>query len=286
MDLRFQDYLIEHEIQSQLSASTTPQQNGVSKRRNWTLLDTIRFMMSFAQFSDSFWGYSLETTVYILNNVPSKSVSETPYELWKGRKGSLRHFRIWGWPTHVLEQNPKKLEHRSKLCLFVSYPKEARGGLFYDPQDNKICVSTNATFLEEDHIKNHNLCSKIVLSKISTDATDIPSSSTKVVIKLGNLVNHILLKSWESLKVVGGLFISLNITWFLSKTKSSYLMVVFRWSIDLQKGSNEWCRLFIWRQEMASYAISNKRFGNAQFIIKIQIVRIYKQNTSHDSSIL
>ncbi|KAA0050040.1 gag/pol protein [Cucumis melo var. makuwa] len=47
----------------------------------------VRSMMSFTQLPDSFWGYALETTIYILNNVPSKSVSETPYELWKGRKG-------------------------------------------------------------------------------------------------------------------------------------------------------------------------------------------------------
>ncbi|KAA0043112.1 gag/pol protein [Cucumis melo var. makuwa] len=31
-------------------------------------------------------GYALQTAIDILNNVPSKSVSETPYELWKGRK--------------------------------------------------------------------------------------------------------------------------------------------------------------------------------------------------------
>ena len=72
----------------------------------------VRSMMSFAQLPDYFWGYALEKTIYILNNVPSKSVSETPYELWKGRKGSLRHFRIWGCPTHVLVQNPKKFERR------------------------------------------------------------------------------------------------------------------------------------------------------------------------------
>ncbi|KAA0036106.1 gag/pol protein [Cucumis melo var. makuwa] len=34
MDLRFQDYLIEHGIQSQLSVPSTPQQNGVLERRN------------------------------------------------------------------------------------------------------------------------------------------------------------------------------------------------------------------------------------------------------------
>ena len=54
----------------------------------------VRSMLSFAQLPDSFWGYALETAIFILNNVPSKSVSKTPYELWKGRKGSLRHFRF------------------------------------------------------------------------------------------------------------------------------------------------------------------------------------------------
>ena len=51
-------------------------------------------MMSFAQLPDPFWGYAVETATYILNMVPTKNVSKTPYELWKGRKGSLHHFRI------------------------------------------------------------------------------------------------------------------------------------------------------------------------------------------------
>ncbi|KAA0048708.1 gag/pol protein [Cucumis melo var. makuwa] len=126
MDLRFQDYMIEHEIQSQLSAPGTPQQNGVSEKRNRTLLDMVRSMMSYTQLPSSFWGYAVETAVHILNNVPSKSVSETPFELWRGRKPSLIHFRIWGCPAHVLVTNPKKLEPRSRLCQFVCYPKETR----------------------------------------------------------------------------------------------------------------------------------------------------------------
>ena len=102
MDLRFQDYMIEHGIRSQLSAPGMPQQNGVSERRNRTLLDMVRSMMSFAQLPDPFQGYAVETATYILNMVPIKSVSETPYELWKDRKGSLRHFRIQRCPAHNL----------------------------------------------------------------------------------------------------------------------------------------------------------------------------------------
>ena len=43
-------------------------------------------MMSYAQLPDSFWGYAVDTTMYILNNVPSKSVSETPYDYGEGIK--------------------------------------------------------------------------------------------------------------------------------------------------------------------------------------------------------
>jgi len=83
----------------------------------------------------------------------------------------------------VLTTNSKKLEPRSRVCLFVGYSKETRGGLFYDPKDNKVFVSTNATFLEEDHIRDHKLRSKLILSEIfhnndSTSTRDVDNSNT------------------------------------------------------------------------------------------------------------
>ena len=81
----FRDYLSEQGITSQLSAPGVPQQNGVAERRNRTLMDMVRSMMSYSDLPNSFWGYALETTAYILNLVPSKSVPITPTELWTGR---------------------------------------------------------------------------------------------------------------------------------------------------------------------------------------------------------
>jgi hypothetical protein len=46
-----------------------------------TLLDIICSMMSKAELSRSFWGFALETAVFILNHVSSKSIKKTPYEL-------------------------------------------------------------------------------------------------------------------------------------------------------------------------------------------------------------
>ena len=110
MDMNFRDYLIENGITSQLLALGTPQQNGISEKRNRTLLDMVRSMISYAPLPNSFWGYAVETALYILNVVPSKSFTMTPFELWKDRKASLQPFIIWGCPAHVLNTNPNKLE--------------------------------------------------------------------------------------------------------------------------------------------------------------------------------
>ena len=164
----FKSYLAQEGIISQLSSPGTPQQNGVSERRNRTLLDIVRSMLSYSSLLESFWGYALETAAYILNLVPSKSVSKTPTELWKGRKPSLNHIRIWDAPAHVLVQKQQKLESRTEICMFIGYPKGTRGGIFYNPKEKKVIVSTHATFLEEDYMNNFKPKSKVVLEELDS----------------------------------------------------------------------------------------------------------------------
>ena len=76
-------------IVSQLMPPGTPQHNGVSECRNHTLLDMVRSMMSLTDLPLSFWGYALETTAFMLNRAPSKSIEMTSYELWFGKKPKL-----------------------------------------------------------------------------------------------------------------------------------------------------------------------------------------------------
>ena len=113
LDTEFKDYLLENRILSQLTAPSTPQQNGVVERRNRTLLDMVKSMISYSSLPVSFWGYAIQTMVHILNVVPSKSIPKTPLELWNGRKPSLHHFRIWGCPAHVFKGKTGKLESRT-----------------------------------------------------------------------------------------------------------------------------------------------------------------------------
>ena len=77
----FDNHLKECGIVSQLTPHRKPQWNGVSERRNRTLLDMVRSMMSQTDLPISFWGYALETAAFILNRIPSKVVEKTPYEI-------------------------------------------------------------------------------------------------------------------------------------------------------------------------------------------------------------
>ena len=150
-------------IISKLSSLGTSQQNRVSERRNITLLDMVRSMHS---FSSSFWGYALETTIYTLSLVPSKSVSKTTTELWKWCKPSFNHIQIWAASTHVLAKKSQKLESHTAMCMFIRYSKGTRGGIFYNSKEKKVIVSTHTTFLEEDFMNNFKPRSKEVLEEL------------------------------------------------------------------------------------------------------------------------
>ena len=69
----------------------------------------------------------------------------------------------------MLKGKTGKLEPRTEVCLFVGYPKGTRGGLFYSPQDKKVFISSNATFLENDYMVNFKPQSRVVLEELQSD---------------------------------------------------------------------------------------------------------------------
>ena len=123
-------------------------------------------MMSQTDLPISFWGYSLETTAFILNRIPSKAVKRTPYEIWNGKKPLMSFLRIWGCEALVKRQVSKKLAPKSKKCIFVGYPKETRGYYFYNRSQNKVFVARNDVFLEKQFISKGNSGRKVLLEEV------------------------------------------------------------------------------------------------------------------------
>ena len=113
----FAKFLEKHGIRAQYTVPSTPQQNGVAERRNRTLMEMVRSMMSYSSVPFSLWGEALKTAMYILNRVPSKAVSKTPFELWTGRKPSLRHIYIYG----VVQRRQESITHMRKSLIQERY---------------------------------------------------------------------------------------------------------------------------------------------------------------------
>ncbi|GJY44670.1 retrotransposon protein, putative, ty1-copia subclass [Tanacetum coccineum] len=90
----FFDHLKEHRIIAHRTPPYTPQHNGVSERRNQTLLDMVRSMMSQTTLPKSFWDYALESDAHILNMVPTKKVDKTPYKVWHGQAPKLSYLKV------------------------------------------------------------------------------------------------------------------------------------------------------------------------------------------------
>ena len=63
--------------------------------------------------------------------------------------------------------------------MFLGYSKETKGYLFYNHKDNKVFVSTNAKFLEDDYVNNFNPRSKVVLVEIDELVIEQPTVETR-----------------------------------------------------------------------------------------------------------
>ncbi|KAJ9558488.1 hypothetical protein OSB04_013102 [Centaurea solstitialis] len=142
----FDNHLMECGIVSQLTPPYTPQMNGVSERRNRTLLDMVRTMMCHSSLPVSFWGHALETAAHILNRAPTKSV-------------------------YVKRPTSEKLKPKSDKCFFVGYPKTTVGYYFYNPEENKVFVARNGKFLEEKFLSLENTRKDVDLQIVDEENT-------------------------------------------------------------------------------------------------------------------
>ncbi|KAL0462287.1 UNVERIFIED_CONTAM: hypothetical protein Slati_0116300 [Sesamum latifolium] len=105
--------------------------------------------MTFTELPPSVWDYTLETAAKLLNIAPSKTVPQTPYEIWYGKPASYKYLRVWGSSAYVKRLVGDKLDSRSSLCRFIRYPKETVGYYFYDPSEQKFLSRENAVFLKK-----------------------------------------------------------------------------------------------------------------------------------------
>ena len=164
----FARFLQENEIAAQCSMSGEPQQNGIAERRNHTLMDMVRNMMSYSTLPLGLWMEALKTAIHILNRVPSKSVPKTLYELWTGRVHFLRHLRVWGSPAEAKVFNPNiaKLDPKIVTCHFFGYPDRSKVfHFYYQERYTKFVETRHAVLLEDELMRGSMVARKIDLEE-------------------------------------------------------------------------------------------------------------------------
>ena len=132
--------------------------------------------------------YALETTAFILNRAPSKSVETTPYEIWHGKKLRLSFMKVWGCEAYVKKLQPDKLEPKADKCIFVGYPKKTIGYTFYHPAEGKTFVAKTGAFLEKEFLAKGVGGRKIELDEIVDPSLHVPSGTTDDVLEPSSIV--------------------------------------------------------------------------------------------------
>ncbi|GJS76214.1 putative ribonuclease H-like domain-containing protein [Tanacetum coccineum] len=119
-------------IKRELSNARTPQQNGVAKRRNRTLIEAARTMV-----------------------LVNKSYNKTPYELFNGRTPAIGFLKLFG--CHVMILNT--LDHLGKFDAkgdegyFVGYSLSSKAFRVFNKRTKKVEENLHVDFLENKPIE-------------------------------------------------------------------------------------------------------------------------------------
>src|SRR3954471_15881318 len=136
----------------------TPQQNGIAERKNRSIMNMVRSMLSGKSLPKELWGEAVSTATYLLNRCPTKKLEKlTPEEAWCGFKPNLSHLRVFGSVAykHVPGQLRKKLDDKGEEMIFVRY--HSTGGYkLFDARNRKIQISQDVIF-EENNSSSHSV---------------------------------------------------------------------------------------------------------------------------------
>ncbi|GKU89839.1 hypothetical protein SLEP1_g3924 [Rubroshorea leprosula] len=147
----FSDFCESNGFKRQLTTTYTPQQNGVCERRNRTIMNMVRSLMSKSSLPKEFWPEAVNWSVHILNRSPTSPLPDLmPEEAWSGRRPAIDYFRIFGCIAyaHVPDQKMSKLDDKGEKCIFLGVSDQSKAYRLYSPLTKKVIISRDVVFDE------------------------------------------------------------------------------------------------------------------------------------------
>nr|GEX34011.1 retrovirus-related Pol polyprotein from transposon TNT 1-94 [Tanacetum cinerariifolium] len=127
--------------------------NGIVERRNRTLVEAARTMLSASQLLLFFWAKAIATACYTQNrSIIISTHDKTPYHINNDRKPSIKHLYIFGCICYITRdgENLDKMKEKWDQCILVGYSTQSKGYRVYNKRTRMIVESI---YIHFDEIK-------------------------------------------------------------------------------------------------------------------------------------
>ncbi|GJX47838.1 retrovirus-related pol polyprotein from transposon TNT 1-94 [Tanacetum coccineum] len=153
-------YFKEEGIEHQTSTPRTPEQNGVVERRNRTLVEAARTMLSASKLPLSFWAEAVTTACYTQNSsIIISTHGKKAYHIINDMKPSMEHLHIFGCICYITRdgENLDKMKEKGDPCVMVGYSTQSKGYRVYNKRTRLIVESIHIKFDEiKEMMSDHN----------------------------------------------------------------------------------------------------------------------------------
>nr|GFA60206.1 hypothetical protein [Tanacetum cinerariifolium] len=182
--------LVQRGLQAQVRVVRTDKgTNGVVERRNRTLVEAARTMLSAAKVPLFFWAEAIATACFTQNSflvIPRHE--KTPYHIINDRKPSVKFFHIFGSVCYIVRdgenldkmkekgdecifvgdgENLNKMKEKGDECIFVGYSTQSRAYRVFNKRTRVIMESIHVNFDELPQMASVQNCSDPALSRQS-----------------------------------------------------------------------------------------------------------------------
>ncbi|GJR37247.1 retrovirus-related pol polyprotein from transposon TNT 1-94 [Tanacetum coccineum] len=123
--------------------------NGVVKRRNRTLVEAARTMLSASKLPLFFWAEAIATTCYTQNrSIIIPTHEKMAYHIINDRKPSIKHLHIFGCTCYLTRdgENLDKMKEKGDSCILVGYSTQLKEYHIYNQRTRLIVESIHLRF--------------------------------------------------------------------------------------------------------------------------------------------
>ena len=147
------NFFDEKGISHNFSSVRTPQQNGVAERRNRTIIEAARSMLSESRLPTQFWAEAVNTACYTQNrSLIVKRFKKTSYELFHKKNPSIKHLHIFGCTCYILNDRDHlgKFDPKADDGIFLGYSSVSKSFRVLNKRRQTIEETINVNF-DESH---------------------------------------------------------------------------------------------------------------------------------------